>query len=457
MDINHVIYSVPKVPEDTISENRINWLTDNLKKFCVLPWLNLNTNPNGNIKLCCSITMDHFVNDWKGRAFNLGHDDIDTLWNGDYMQNVRNLHRQNNGAPECMECYNIEKVSGHSPRKGQNVLWMDRKVRDSELSDYLINVSNEELYSKAEMRPISLELRLGNQCNLKCVTCWGMSSSLIQEERKEMLRSGKLLQSNLGWLHNRWQEEVDNVDKADVKEWYETDMFYSNFKKMAPRLRRLYTTGGEPTLIKANYRMLEELIAAGNTDCRIEFTSNMTTWNPKFFEALSKFDNVEIQMSIDGTEQVAEYIRYGCEWDKVKENVSKVTAMAATRPNWRVVTYTVLQAMNYNHMTDIWKFLAEVAYNNSKRIDWWPITLSHPPYLSLASVPLEDRQSAIPNIKTEAKKYASGSNFFTIGEVTVNALADSITNMAFNDSLHRQFTSYKNFLDNFRASQNGQQ
>ena len=455
MDINHVIYAVPKVPEDVSSENRINWLTENLRRFCTLPWLNLNTNPNGNVKLCCSITMDHFVAR-NGRPFNLGHDDIDSIWNSAYMDNVRRLHRQNNGAQECQECYNIEKVSGHSPRVGQNVLWMDRKVRDSELSDYLINVSNEDLYAYAEQLPISLELRLGNQCNLKCVTCWGMSSSLIQEERKEMLRSGQLLQNNLGWLHNRWQEETDNVDKADVKEWYETETFYKNFKKMAPKLRRLYTTGGEPTLIKANYRMLEELIEAGNTDCRVEFTSNMTTWNPKFFEALSKFENVEIQMSIDGTDSVAEYVRYGSNWDVVKENVDKVTAMAASRPNWRVVCYTVLQAMNYQHMTDIWSFLSDTAYRNCKRIDWWPITLSHPPYLSLAVLPVDERKTAIPKIREEAKKYVSGSNFFTIGETTVNALADSITNMAYDESLGRQYQSYKKFLDGFRASQNGQ-
>lgn len=455
MDINHVIYAVPKVPEDVSSEYRVNWVTENLRKFCLLPWLNLNTNPNGNVKLCCSIAMDHFVHRDGGRPFNLGYDDIEEIWNSFYMQNVRNLHRQNNGADDCVDCYNIERVSGHSPRKGQNQLWVERKVKDSELSDYLTNVSNEELYSNSDILPVSLELRLGNQCNLKCVTCWGMSSSLIQDERKMILRSGKLLENNLGWLQNKWQEEVDNVEKADVKEWYETDIFYKNFKKMAPKLRRLYTTGGEPTLIKANYRMLEELIAAGNTDCRIEFTSNMTTWNPKFYEALSKFDNVEIQMSIDGVGPVAEYIRYGTEWDTVKENVDRVVAMAAARPNWRVVCYTVLQALNYQHITEIWAFLANTAFVNCKRIDWWPITLTYPPYLNLSVIPTEDRLQAVPKIKQEALKYESGSNFFTIGTQTKDALCDSISNMPYNDSMGRQFLSYKKFLDSYRTSENG--
>ena len=454
MDINHVIYAVPKVPEDVSSENRISWLTENLKRFCVLPWLNLNTNPNGNVKLCCSITMDHFIAR-NGRPFNLGYDDIDDIWNSAYMDNVRKLHRQNNGAQECRECYDIEKVTGHSPRKGQNILWMDRKVRDFELSDYLINVSNEELYAYADQLPVSLELRLGNQCNLKCVTCWGMSSSLIQEERKGLLESGLLKTNNLEWLHDKYAREVEDVEKADMKEWYETETFYNNFKKMAPKMRRLYTTGGEPTLIKANYRMLEELVAANNTDCRIEFTSNMTTWNPLFYDTLSKFDNVEIQMSIDGVDEVGEYIRYGSNFTRVKENVAKAVEMAATRPNWRVVCYTVLQSLNYQHMTEIWQVLSDIAFEHAKRIDWWPITLSHPPYLSLAALPQEERVTAIPKMREEAKKYASGSNFFTIGEVTVNALADSISNMPFDAKLHQQFLGYKRFLDNHRVAHGG--
>lgn len=451
MDINHVIYAVPKVPDDVSKENRIDWLTGNLKKFCILPWVNLNTNPNGNVKLCCSIAMDHFVGKDDGRPFNLGHDDIEDIWNVYYMQNVRNLHRQNNGAKDCQDCYNIEKVSGHSPRKGQNLLWVERKNKDKDLSNYLEDVSKEELYSNAEMLPISLELRLGNQCNLKCVTCWGMSSSLIHDERKEMLRSGLLFQNNLGWLQNRWQEEVDHVDKADVTEWYETETFYKNFRKMAPKLRRLYTTGGEPTLIKSNYRMLEELIEVGNTGCRIEFTSNMTTWNPKFYEALSQFDNVEIQMSIDGIGPVAEYIRYGTEWNKVKENVFKVVQMASTRPNWRVVCYTVLQALNYQHMTEIWSFLSTIAKQNKKHVDWWPITLTHPAYLGLSAIPTEYRKATIPKIKQNAVLYQDASNYFAIGPATIDALCDSITNMQYDEKLGKQFTSYRNFLDTFRA------
>lgn len=450
MDLNHVIYAVPIVPEDVGTEKRIDWLTNNLNKFCVLPWLNMNTNPNGNVKLCCSIAMDYFVAN-KDRPFNLGYDDITQIWNGPHMQNVRNLHRQNNGSDDCLDCYKIEKLSGHSPRKGQNKIWVDRKNHDPELAEYLTEVSNEKLYSISNILPLSLELRLGNQCNLKCVTCWGMSSSLIHEERKDMVKSGELIKRDLGWLQEKWTEDIEAVEKADMTEWYETDIFYKNFRLMAPKLRRLYTTGGEPTLIKANYRMLEELLAAGNNTCRIEFTTNMTTWNPKFYENLSKFENVEIQMSVDGVGTVAEYIRYGTKWDVVRENIKKVFEMASTRPNWRIVCYSVLQALNYQHITEIWEVLDEESKRYYKRVDWWPITLNYPAYLSLAVIPIEQRLASLPRIRDIARRYSSGSNMFTLGTDALMALEDSISKAPYSEELSNRFKAYKKYLDSYRA------
>jgi len=457
MDLNWVVHAVPNVPADVPSDKRIHWLAGNMKKFCVLPWLNLNTNPNGNVKLCCSIAMDYFVGFGKpAKPFNLGYDDIDTIWNSEHMLNVRDLHRQNNGSGDCADCYRMEKVSGHSPRKGQNKMWIMRQENDEELASHLNTITeydgvNKKMFNTLDTLPLSLELRLGNQCNLKCITCWGMSSSLIQDERRDILRSGVLKEQKLDWLQDKWQDDYDLVEKSEITEWYETEMFYKNFRRMAPKLRRLYTTGGEPTLIKANYKMFEELIAAGNKNCKIEFTTNMTTWNPKFYEALSQFDNVEIQMSIDGVGSVAEYIRYGTKWDVVRENIKKVFEMASTRPNWRILCYTVLQALNYQYVTEIWDVLSKEAEFYKKRVEWWPITLSYPLYLGLAAIPKEDRIKSIPRIREKARQYDSGLANFTVNKDTMAALENSIINIPYNEMYSNQFKGYKKFLDSYRA------
>ena len=122
---------------------------------------------------------------------------------------------------------------------------------------------------------MSLELRLGNQCNLKCLTCWSVSSSLVYNERVDIVKKDILRDNELGWLEPIWKEEIKSVDNYNIDEWYETETFYSNIRKMAPNLRRLYTTGGEPTLIKANYKMLEMLL-----ESRMK---NKKSISPKFY------------------------------------------------------------------------------------------------------------------------------------------------------------------------------
>jgi hypothetical protein len=68
----------------------VQWFTDHRERMCLLPWLNIHTNTDGKIKLCCNIHLDHFVNKRENSMstftyFNFGHDDIDLIWNGKYM------------------------------------------------------------------------------------------------------------------------------------------------------------------------------------------------------------------------------------------------------------------------------------------------------------------------------------------------------------------------------------
>jgi MoaA/NifB/PqqE/SkfB family radical SAM enzyme len=439
----------PIVPPHVSEKKRIDWLAYACNKFCTLPWLNLNTNPNGNVKLCCNIQLDHFISH-NGVPFNLGYHDIEEVWNNHYMDNVRTLHRKNIGSEDCKDCYKLEKISGHSPRMGQNVMWLGYKEKDEELSKHLQKVSDTTIYNRNAQLPISLELRLGNQCNLQCITCWGMSSSLIQADRLDIIAKGNLKNYDLDWLDSKWREETEVVTRSDLSQWHDTDIFYENIRKMAPNLRRLYTTGGEPTVIKANYKILEMLLEAGNKKCSVEFTSNMTTWNPKFYNALSQFENVEIQMSLDGVDDVAEYIRYGCNFKIVKENVIKAFELASNNPNWRIKSYSVLQALNYKELVPVWDMLSEIAMHYGKHVDWWPITLSGPPHLSLAAIPQLERDQYVTTLLLEAERYSNPNLPFSVSQGTISAYVDSLKNVAYDSDLQTKFEKYQIFLKNHR-------
>jgi sulfatase maturation enzyme AslB (radical SAM superfamily) len=247
-----------------------------------------------------------------------------------------------------------------------------------------------------------------------------------------------------------WKHEKELVDATDVKNWYETDMFYENFRKVAPKLKRLYTTGGEPTLIKANYKMMQMLLDAGNTDCAIEFTSNMVAWNYEFYSRLEKFKNVEIQMSLDGAGDVGAYVRYPSDMNRVKENVMKAVEMASSRPNWKIKCYTVLQALNYRHIVPVWEMLREAADTHAKHIDWWPITLYSPPQLSLAAIPMEARLLYLKEFKLLAAEFNSTVSYFRISENTMTPCIDSIKNPAYDPELHENLIRYVKVLDKSR-------
>ena len=443
---------IPKLKKS----EKVAWLSKNHINFCVLPWLNLNTNPDGKLKLCCNIQNNNSVLtvdvDGVETPFNMGHHSIEEIWNSEYMKTVREQQLSNVGSPACMECYKVEELSGQSPRTGQNDEWLRRKANNVDIEKTLdTNIYKESI--ELDHMPISLELRLGNQCNLQCISCWGLSSSLTHDERAGYLDQGLLDTPEMSWVKKFWIRDRNAVDEADLKNWFETDMFYENFKKIAPTLKRLYTTGGEPTLIKANYKMFQMLLDAGNTDCRIEFTSNMTTWNPEFYNRLEKFKNVEIQMSIDGIEEIGEYLRYPSEWQRVSETIDQAVKLASSKPGWSIKCYTVLQALNFKNVEHIWEYLHGVANEYNKSIIWWPITLQAPHYLSLGSVSVRERLNHIEAIKFIWKSryhnlYDLG--VFQINQPTWDAYYNSIMNSPYDATYHDQLKNYVKFTDQQR-------
>lgn len=437
------------VPADIPKISKVDWMAKNMNKFCVLPWINLHTAPDGKVKLCCSIQFSSFVTNAVDTPFNFGYDSIESIWNSGNMRYTREMHRANKAFSACYECYNVEKISGHSPRIGQNEEWLKRKEKDEFTAEVVDDISREDVIDLDNL-PVSLELRLGNLCNLQCITCYGLSSSPIYDERARLLAQGEVDGPEHSFLKKMWTHEKDLVDATDVKNWYETDMFYENFRKIAPKLKRLYTTGGEPTLIKANYKMMQMLLDAGNTDCAIEFTSNMVAWNYEFYSRLEKFKNVEIQMSLDGAGDVGAYVRYPSDMNKVKANVMKAVEMASSRPNWKVKCYTVLQALNYRHIVPVWEMLREAADTYAKHIDWWPITLYSPPQLSLAAIPMEARLLYLKEFKLLAAEFNSTVSYFRISENTMTPCIDSIKNPKYDPELHENLIRYVKVLDKSR-------
>ena len=230
--------------------------------FCPLPWVNLNSNTEGSIKLCCNIMENHHIRNYD-RDLNFGTDSIEDIWYGKYMSYHRKQFLEGKKPNTCSVCWDLEKDNVKSPRQ----------VACKEYKD--LNIDTVSL-------PTSLELRFGNHCNLQCNSCWSLSSDKIAKERAELVSEGQLPD----WLNQEWTEEGILVKNANFN-WYKKDEFKKTFKKLAPTLKKIYLTGGEPTLIQENVELLQTLLDANNKNCYIALTTNLTYWNEEFYKRLN--------------------------------------------------------------------------------------------------------------------------------------------------------------------------
>jgi len=147
-----------------------------------------------------------------------------------------------------------------------------------------------------------LDLKLGNSCNLKCISCWNMSSSSIAEEEHEMIKKGVPITSKI-------------IDVTNIN-WSSED----NFKKLENLpLQEVYFTGGEPMMVKHVPEFLERL----DPSTHIRFNTNCTITNPRLEKILKRFHTVSLSLSLDAVDRKIEYIRYGSKWTEVEENARR--------------------------------------------------------------------------------------------------------------------------------------
>ena len=398
--------------------------------FCVFPFFNLNSNTDGSVKLCCNIRENLHIKKTDGTEYNLGSDSVENIWNSEYMNEVRRKMLFGEKVKECKDCYRHETLTESSSRTQSNRQYINdievHKAVNSFLTKKTVSINNLK----------SLELRLGNTCNLSCNSCWGYSSSKVNEERIRILDKEK---TNLP-LNNLWKDEYQ-VPK-NINRWYKTQQYQKNIETAATNLNRIYLTGGEPTLIKENRILLKNLIETNNTDCFVSFTTNGTTADSELLNLIKNFPRNEIQISIDGVGEQANYVRYPIQWDDFNQNVKKILDIGSIK----IVFYTVLSAYNLFSLADILRYVNQIA--EFRPVGWYPIFLDNPNYLRTSIWSTTIRETAVDHLKTEIEKYQSLKPY--VGNEVFEKIYDYYMNDIHTGSQLTQFLEFNMMLDRHR-------
>ena len=341
--------------------------------FCALPFVQYSTYNGGRYRLCCMAKEPTELVDQE----KLG---IDGTWNHNYIKDVRERMTKGEWLPECSECLHLEKNNIVSSRQWENEVWedvIDEVVADASVNDWEVE------------QPLQFDFRLGNLCNLQCQMCNKEASHLVSVERATMVQSG------LGANHPDWHGQIADKKQALLQPGID----WASFKDMIGKARKIKLIGGEPTVAKDMFTLLDLAVETGHADhIELSFYTNITNMQDRWLEQLGKFEKVIVNCSLEGMGAMNDYLRPPSKWDSVWKNFDKLVKFSNTKAGKRIkvrVT-TVNQVSNALHTVDFWRYMHDYQCKNDKGIGMSTNQLVEPHYYSMAHSPqwLRDEQEA---------------------------------------------------------------
>jgi sulfatase maturation enzyme AslB (radical SAM superfamily) len=234
-----------------------------------------------------------------------------------------------------------------------------------------------------------IDIRFGNLCNLKCRSCGPPDSSLWYEDFVELNTPNRTEFDYYGT--NRYQlEKINNVWalKNDDFNWYDNNEFWETITKIIPYVDRLYLTGGEPLVNKAQWRLLNTCVELGQSDkITLEYNSNMTKLPDFAKELWEQFKEVQIGCSIDAIGPLANYIRYPSQWADIEENIRQLGNIKNITAKFSP-TISVFNVLGFLEIVD---WLQENSISRLRTTPSFHI-LHGPDYQNLTVLPISTKQ-----------------------------------------------------------------
>lgn len=265
-------------------------------------------------------------------------------------QVIRNRMLSGETLEECRKC-DIDELHGGKTRRSYRSEFNEKY----EGFDYLTTP-----------RFKTLEISVSNKCNFKCIDCGPRFSNQF----------GPTITNNL-------------PDVDDFKD-----------------LQFLKILGGEPFLDKKNIELFK-LIPRKNIELML-VTNNSIFPNQEVLQLLSEFKKLNINISIDGIQEVAEYVRNGTKWERFERNWIKWNDWISNHSNSTLVPHFVFHSLNAPF------FDATYAWAKLSLDKWSWDTLVSPEWLNMSYLPDNIKQFILDNNKIlykPLKKFLSMNSF----------------------------------------------
>ena len=183
--------------------------------------------------------------------------------------------------------------------------------------------------------------------------------------------------------------EEDWIDTPTQKVIELDDGAWELLDQWLPYVKRVFMTGGEPTIIKRNLDYINKIVSSGRSkEVELIFTTNATNINKKFIEIGQNFKSVSYNVSVDAVEDLARYIRYPSDWNTVDKNLRNIGRGVSLN--------TTIQWLNMTRLNEIFNYIENcgIAFGGI-----WFQLVTDPSYLDPIYAPRFMKEKCISDIK----------------------------------------------------------
>jgi len=384
------------------NEQRIQVLEEKREKinnvscsFCTAKWLQTTLLLQNGYNHSCHHPAPHKIPLKEIEA------DPAALHNSEYKKQQRAKMLNGERPSECGYCWKIEDLG--------NDYFSDRhyKTSDSWAWDRFEDIAKSD--PQENVYPSYLEVSFSNACNFACAYCSPEISSKWMEDIKQNGEyPTKHGSHNLDYLKQSGKMPYKNSEHNPYVE-----AFWKWFPDALPHLKVLRITGGEPTMAKDTWKLLDYLIEHPRKDLDIAINSNLCVTDALIKKLILKINQlaevgvkVDVYTSLESTGAQAEYARDGLDyytWIKNVESILKETKST-------VAMMTTINILSLPTFLDFMMCIMDFRklYNKSFDINRIPLSINimhWPPHLQCTLLDKDYRINVANTIESVCKTW----------------------------------------------------
>ena len=396
----------------------------NLESFCPEAWNQIEIDAQGDYKICCLANFDKdfgMALDKDGNVMNVKTHSIEEAMNSETHKQHRKEMSQNIKPQRCRNCFDSEEstrnLKGFGKYKDKfahlGISKRQRVLRKTtrDVPEYT-KVENAHLVTKADgtldtskSKVVNLDMRFGNLCNQKCIMCSPQHSNQWYEDwvaigygAPQYNRNHGVYRKGKAKEFSFYYDEHDKIKMEGMEPWWEGNDWWDRFDSMAPNLRYIYFTGGEPLIVPQMQQCLDRLIK-GNfaKNIQLRYDTNLSVINQKVIDKWKHFKEVFLCISVDDTGERYNTIRYPGNFNRIENNI------VTLKNNGMLIEYvsTCIGIASPYAVQRIYEFGKKYDIETNFRF------LEGPNWLDIRNYPRKAKEEIIENLKnySDDQKY----------------------------------------------------